>query len=77
MVDYSKAKFEVQCLRSDGGEKGKMIKKSAAVGRCFVEQFDYQEEYGYEYTALPGANNKGLCVGMVYTPVTERYYEHL
>ena len=72
IVDYSKTAFEIQTQRKDGGEQGKMINKSIAVGHCFVEQFDDQEDYGYEYISSPGMNNKGLCVGMVYTPLTER-----
>ena len=73
MVDYSKTSFEVNVKRTDGGEVGKMMRKATAVGRCFVKQFDHQEDYGYEYMDCTGANNKGLCVGMVYTPLTERY----
>lgn len=49
------------------------LNQSANVGRCHVEQFDHSEDYGYEYSSSMTSNNRGLCIGTAYTPLTEKY----
>ena len=70
-MDYTKTGLEKRESEHEG-RKSNILLQSASVGQCYVEQFNHREEYGYEYMNLVGVNDKGLCVGAAYTPLTER-----